>query len=302
MKRFLVFVVAFLPLYLAAQPPGTNDGTVFDVDFRQDVDEVVISYRLSQLAKVRGVYLSLDGGETYQGPLNLVQGDVGKEVDYGHHSIVWKAFDEMGAFDSDQVVFKIDAKRVLKGGFYYRNRPSALVFFSANGFRPVSGGIMVGCMFGFGFGLYGKYLQSFTSALPSSTASAQLNEIYDVSALTGKNDRTVVRNISGGICLDADVVAIYFGPGWYTRKTYWEGKSRDGHLLGIKDGYATSEAVVPVEIQDYTREGLSLDVGLIIPLGNHFAVSAGIMPLIWDKPSSSVFKSIEYSVGIGCAF
>ena len=71
---------------------------------------IVIEYDLAEDADLVRLFVSLDGGATYRGPMQLVSGDiVDVKAGFGR-CIVWDVLKELDvkAFDSDQVRFKLN--------------------------------------------------------------------------------------------------------------------------------------------------------------------------------------------------
>lgn len=70
---------------------------------------VVVEYDLGVDAELVRLFVSMDGGATYRGPLQLVSGDVADVKAGFSRSIQWEALDEfeIDAFDGDQVRFKM---------------------------------------------------------------------------------------------------------------------------------------------------------------------------------------------------
>ena len=68
---------------------------------------VYVFYDLEKLADIE-LYVSLDNGQSFTGPLKNVSGNIGKNQEQGNGKIiVWDAHKEFGDFESDQVKFKI---------------------------------------------------------------------------------------------------------------------------------------------------------------------------------------------------
>ena len=91
---------------------SSNDLNRIDSNVAKDVfytvknDRVWVDYLLKEDSYV-DLYISLDGGNTFQGPLKYVSGDVGEDVKKGRNYIVWDAQKEFGDFASEQVVFRV---------------------------------------------------------------------------------------------------------------------------------------------------------------------------------------------------
>ena len=54
------------------------------------------------------LYVSRDGGQTYEGPLEAVSGDVGKGIREGKHRITWNAVKDINNLEDD-IVFNVKA-------------------------------------------------------------------------------------------------------------------------------------------------------------------------------------------------
>ena len=66
-----------------------------------------IVYVFYDLGKPAELYVSLDNGQIFEGPLNNVSGNIGKKQEQGNGKIiVWEAHKEFGDFESDKVKFK----------------------------------------------------------------------------------------------------------------------------------------------------------------------------------------------------
>lgn len=89
--------------------------TVEDVSFYQDDQFVLVSYDLLGAATQSytvELYLSLDSGKTFSGPLQYVSGDVGNQVKTGRNLLIrWDAIQEKEQLISYDVVFWVMAKR-----------------------------------------------------------------------------------------------------------------------------------------------------------------------------------------------
>jgi len=86
---------------------------ISNIDFKQSGQQIIINYRLSFLSYDEqaeiSVYVSMDGGKTFIGPLKEVKGDVGKNIRNGKKTIIWEAFKEIASFQGD-IVFDVKAK------------------------------------------------------------------------------------------------------------------------------------------------------------------------------------------------
>ena len=117
MKRIsiLILVLIFLSVGLYSQ-------SIRNIDFKQQGNNIIVTYTL-KLIKESAVnielYVSLDGGKTYDGPLNVVSGDVGYISESGEKSITWSVFDEYETFEGN-VSFEVKAK--MGEGEWYKGK------------------------------------------------------------------------------------------------------------------------------------------------------------------------------------
>lgn len=93
-------------IYLSSELNGIDSNLAKDVSYTVKNDKVWIDYVLKGTAHV-DLYISLDGGKTYRGPLEFVTGSVGEGIQKGRNYIVWDAQREFGDFTSEQVVFRV---------------------------------------------------------------------------------------------------------------------------------------------------------------------------------------------------
>lgn len=87
-----------------------DKGLVSNVKFTTDGDKVMIGYSLDANNADVSLYISLDGGNTYSGPLFYVSGDAGRVAGSGRKVILWDVLSEFGGIDSDKVRFFVLAK------------------------------------------------------------------------------------------------------------------------------------------------------------------------------------------------
>lgn len=93
-------------IYLSSELNGIDSNLAKDVSYTVKNDKVWIDYVLKGTAHV-DLYISLNGGKTYRGPLEYVTGSVGDDVQKGRNYILWDAQREFGDFASEQVVFRV---------------------------------------------------------------------------------------------------------------------------------------------------------------------------------------------------
>lgn len=101
MFRKVTFVFGLLAL--AAWPLKAQEIT----DVRQIDKSIVVEYDLEQDAKTVRLFLSKDGGKTYQGPLKRVKGDMDNVQSGDGKCITWDVLKEVDSLVSDAVRFKL---------------------------------------------------------------------------------------------------------------------------------------------------------------------------------------------------
>jgi hypothetical protein len=105
---FAILTLALLGNFAIAQ-------NITSTSLRQNDDQLIINYTLSGLSSGKGEYadvelfVSIDEGVTFVGPLKAVSGDVGAVRTNGSKSITWNVFSEFNSLKGD-VVFDVRAK------------------------------------------------------------------------------------------------------------------------------------------------------------------------------------------------
>ena len=56
------------------------------------------------------MYVSINGGSSWVGPLNKVKGDVGDNISSGEHSIIWSVLEEYKELRGDNIKFQVSAE------------------------------------------------------------------------------------------------------------------------------------------------------------------------------------------------
>lgn len=100
-KKLVVFMAVLLGISVT---PFAQ--TVSDVRFEQEDNRVKITYHLEVGSPIL-VYLSKDGGITWEGPLQQVSGDVGSFIQSGNKTIWWDALWEYEEIVSSDICFKV---------------------------------------------------------------------------------------------------------------------------------------------------------------------------------------------------
>ena len=105
MKQLNLFIGLFLffTITISAQK-------VTNVSNRQEQSNIIVSYDLETKTPCKiELFVSTNGGTTWQGPLKKVNGDVGANVSSGKKSITWSVLEEFEELSGENIVFKVSA-------------------------------------------------------------------------------------------------------------------------------------------------------------------------------------------------
>lgn len=107
MKKIVVltFALVFFRIGLYSQ-------SIKNTEFKQQGNDIIVTYSLSipdeRIVNIE-LYVSLDGGKNYTGPLKAVSGDVGEISTSGAKSITWNVFEEFKVLEGN-VSFEVRAR------------------------------------------------------------------------------------------------------------------------------------------------------------------------------------------------
>jgi hypothetical protein len=83
---------------------------VTNVSNHQEQSTIIVSYDLETKSPCKiSLFVSTNGGTTWQGPLKKVSGDIGVNVSSGSKAIIWNVLEEFEQLSGDNIVFKISA-------------------------------------------------------------------------------------------------------------------------------------------------------------------------------------------------
>ena len=105
MKQLNLFIGLFLffTITISAQK-------VTNVSNHQEQSTIIVSYDLETKSPCKiSLFVSTNGGTTWQGPLKKVNGDVGINVSSGSKSITWNVLEEFEELSGENIVFKVSA-------------------------------------------------------------------------------------------------------------------------------------------------------------------------------------------------
>ena len=100
----------FYFIFLSLLGLTTYAQKVSNISFRQEQSNIIVSYDLETKTPCKvGLFVSTNGGTTWQGPLTKVTGDVGTKIASGSHSITWNVLDEFEELRGDKIQFQVRA-------------------------------------------------------------------------------------------------------------------------------------------------------------------------------------------------
>ncbi|MFZ4671930.1 MAG: fibrobacter succinogenes major paralogous domain-containing protein [Flavobacterium sp.] len=106
----MVKINNFFFLFLCLLGSITYAQKVSNVTFRQEQSTIIISYDLETKTPCKiSLFVSIDDGKTWQGPLKKVTGDVGAKIATGNHSITWNVLEEFEELRGDKIKFQVRA-------------------------------------------------------------------------------------------------------------------------------------------------------------------------------------------------
>jgi hypothetical protein len=133
----LAFIVNFV-VFIPTQAQEVNNISFF----QSPGNTITITYslvesKLNQKFDV-ALYVSQDNGQTFQGPLRAVSGDIGKNIQAGENEIIWDVFQDVPSL-SGEVSFEVRAIVVEERNWFIMYNPDVAVpstdYISPLGFR-----------------------------------------------------------------------------------------------------------------------------------------------------------------------
>ena len=102
-KLLILLLVVLQTNFITAQK-------VSNINYRQEQSTIIVSYDLETKTPCKvNLYVSTNGGTTWQGPLTKVTGDVGAKIVSGSHSITWNVLEEFEELRGDKIQFQVRA-------------------------------------------------------------------------------------------------------------------------------------------------------------------------------------------------
>ena len=244
-----------------------------------EVQYVVKGLKLNQTLNV-SLFVSRDGGITFQGPMVEVTGDVGEKIFNGQHSILWEAMKEM-PLENANTVFDVRGEVVSE-----KMKKNLFVAYAGNLVTPL--GIRVGMLGGVGW-----YIAGQSNTNPGLTGSYTYEDgtitDYDQFSwyeFTGEHKVSAFMALGGITWQVGRNFFMYGGAGYGKEVTLYEINeySCDGDTpLGVNYAKDTNANEV----------GVALELGIIIRTGK---------VLFTGGASSVAFSIPNWQAGIGYSF
>ena len=276
--KALYITIIFITMYSISFAQNISN-----IDFKQSGQQIIINYKLSFLSYDEqaeiSVYVSMNGGETFIGPLKEVRGDIGKNIQKGEKTIIWDAFKEIANFQGN-IVFDIKANisRIeQKSHFYlsYTSSPEA----------PI--GITIGILKKRGFYLSARINPSY---FISSTYKTDGNKVidYDQNGYYQFNGTQTNKRLAITLGISkqlTNTIHLYAGGGIADYALLWELDQYDYNNNKYSSSYAkhTTESFFSYELET----GIKLHLSKLL-------ISAGV--------STPAFKWFEFVGSVGFVF
>ena len=245
------------------------------VNVSQKGNSIIVEYDLPDAADFVRLYVSLDGGETYRGPLKEVSGDLNDVPAGFNHSISWNVLKEFetDAFESEQVRFKISVK--MKEKWY---KETFVTLNGAYSFLPQAS-------FGFTVGQV-KHFGWFVSVMSNGDFSGfdYANDCDNngfitggyLPSYTGERSKMRLSVMAGGMMRLSGPLCARIGVGYGNRTMRWQ----------VVDGTWNRNT-------GSSFEGVDLSAGLQLNLKGF------VMSL---EAVTTQFQTVEGKLGLGYAF
>lgn len=273
MRKCMILAAALVAFSVFGAMAQQKQPTIVNVSQRDN--NIVVEYDLPDAADFVRLYVSLDGGNTYRGPLNEVSGDINKVPAGYNHTITWNILKEFEteAFESEQVRFKLSVKWKEK---WYRE--TFITFNGAYSFLPQpSFGFCVGQVKHFGWFVSVMTNGNFSgfSYAADCDGNGYTSEGY-LPSYTGEKSKMRLSVMGGGMMRISGPLCARVGVGYGNRTMRWQ----------VSDGSWN-------RIKDSSFEGVDLSAGLQLNL-SHFVMSL--------EAVTTQFQTIEGKLGLGFSF
>lgn len=108
MNKSIVILVLYLTIFLFGKTVYAQK--VSNITFHQEQSTIIVSYYLDTKTPCNvSLYVSTNGGTSWQGPLTKVTGDVGDKITSGNNSITWNVLEEFEELRGEKIMFQVRA-------------------------------------------------------------------------------------------------------------------------------------------------------------------------------------------------
>ena len=277
-KPYIIFI-GILMSYVSFCQNISNVSGVLTKDYTIVIDYELAGLRFNQTVNV-SLYVSRDGGTTFEGPMKEVSGDVGEIQKEGNYQIIWEVIKEM-PFIEEMLIFDVRAEVIEE-----RIKRSLFVSYVGNTTTP----------FGLRIGLIGK-VGFYVEGRMNSLAFEETSYEYADSTFIGwdkngyyqftGNTAYCAYFIGGGLTFQpARNFFLYLGAGYGKENYLYEIDEYDyGNNSKTGNSY--------VKDTEYSAEGYEVDIGAMIRI-KKVILSAGATTIN--------AKLFNWTAGIGWSF
>ncbi len=278
-KRIFTVLVFTLCGYFAFSQSVTNIKAWVTSDNKIAVEYHITGAKFYQNFNV-SLFVSLDDGATWQGPLTEVAGDIGKNIEKGKHVIYWDFLNEIPIVN-ENVIFDVRAEIIES-----KVRKSFFIAYSGNDVTPF--GVRIGLL-----GKTGFYLEARMSPIAFDKANytfedgnlADYDQVgyYEFTKANGWAALSVLAGATFQIGKDA---FLYTGAGYAFEK----------YLYTIDEyTYNPPEKIGEAFVEDkgYSITGVEIDAGLMLRFGKFLITGGGY---------AINFESFGWTAGVGVSF
>ena len=279
-KQILIIVVLFFGFVLSSFAQKVND-----IQVRVSGDKIKVGYTISGLKYYQDItaidfYVSRDDGQTFEGPLKEISGDISPGLRNGKYVMVWEVLKEM-PFTNEELVFDIRITISEK-----EREKSFMISLVGNATTPL--GLRIGQL-----GKVGWYTEFRASFSPFTSAEYTYeNETitnYDEPGyyeFNGNKERAAWSAI-GGVTLQASWTVFFnIGVGYGVYNYMYE---IDKYTYDNDTRTGTAWA----NDKDFSYSGFELDAGIILKFNKLIVTGGG---------TAINFKNFNWLVGVGVAF
>ncbi len=187
---------------------------------KQDGKIIVIEYSLDKDADYVDLYVSLNGGKNFKGPLKYIEGNL-KDVTAGNNKYIrWNTIKEFGELKSDDIQFKLLVKM--------KKEWKKESFFTVNAAYSIAPQLSYGLTFGQikRFGWYVSLMSSTDFQGLSTDLTCNKDGYIDglLPFYSKEKSTTRISGIVGGIFKIIDPLCVKAGIGYGNRTVCWKTK------------------------------------------------------------------------------